>query len=112
MAAIVALMLLLVGWAVVYVLSMQEIWIGEQEIYQDVFAYDPDTGEAIEYIGQETITEQVLTLAGLKGSPNYLAAMEWFDFKKEYDPDHSIISQLNREGLVPKFPAEYEYYNI
>lgn len=111
-AAIVALILLLVGCAVVYVLSMQEIWIGEQEIYQDVFAYDPDTGEAIEYIGQETITEQVLTLAGLKGSPNYLAAMEWFAFKKEYDPDHSIISQLNREGLVPKFPAEYEYYNI
>ena len=46
-AAVIALTLLLVGCAVAYVLSMQEIKIGEQQTFQDSFAYDPDTGEAV-----------------------------------------------------------------
>ena len=58
-AAIIAMMLLLVGCAVVYVLSMKEINIGQKQTYQDVFEYDPDTGSAIAYIGQETVTEEV-----------------------------------------------------
>ena len=111
-AAIIAMMLLLVGCAIVYVLSMKEIHIGQQQTYQDVFEYDPDTGEAIAYVGQETVTEEVLTLAGIQGSRNYRAAQEWFAFKQEYDPDHSIIIQLQSEGCVPEFPAEYAAYNI
>lgn len=111
-AAVIAMMLLLVGCAVVYVLRMQEIRIGEQQTYRDIFAYDPDTGAAVEYLGQETVTEQVLTLAGMKGSPNYLAAQEWFAFKQEYDPDYSIIMELQKVGAVPEFPEEYESYNI
>ena len=111
-AAVIALTLLLVGCAVVYVLSMQEIKIGEQQTFQDSFAYDPDTGEAVAYLGQETVTQQVLTLGGIKGSTNYQAAREWFDFKQAYDPDHAIIIRLQREGAVPEFPAEYESYNI
>ena len=104
-AAIIAMMLLLVGCAIVYVLSMKEIHIGQQQTYQDVFEYDPDTGEAIAYVGQETVTEEVLTLAGIQGSRNYRAAQEWFAFKQEYDPDHSIIIELQSEGRVPEFPA-------
>ena len=111
-AAIIAMMLLLVGCAIVYVLSMKEIHIGQQQTYQDVFEYDPDTGEAIAYVGQETVTEEVLTLAGIQGSRNYQAAQEWFAFKQEYDPDHSIIIELQSEGRVPEFPAEYAAYNI
>ena len=111
-AAIIAMMLLLVGCAIVYVLSMKEIHIGQQQTYQDVFEYDPDTGEAIAYVGQETVTEEVLTLAGIQGSRNYRAAQEWFAFKQEYDPDHSIIIELQSEGRVPEFPAEYAAYNI
>ena len=100
-AAIIAMMLLLVGCAVVYILSMKEINIGQQQIHQDVFEYDPESGQAIAYLGQETVTEDVLTLAGIKGSPNYQAAQEWFSFKQEYDPDHSILYQLQKDGLVP-----------
>lgn len=111
-AAIIAMMLLLVGCAVVYMLSMKEINIGEQQTYQDVFEYDPESGQAVAYLGKEAVTEQVLTLAGIKGSPNYLAAQEWFAFKQEYDPDHSIIIELQSAGLVPEFPTEYEAYNI
>ena len=112
LAAVIAMMLLLVGCAVVYVLRMQQIHIGQQQTYQDVFAYDPDTGEAVAYLGQETITEEVLTLAGIQGSRNYQAAQEWFAFKQEYDPDHAIAIKVQSEGLVPEFPAEYAAYNI
>ena len=111
-AAIIAMLLMLVGCAVVYVLSMKEIHIGQQQTWQDVFEYDPDTGEAIAYIGQESVTEEVLTLAGIQGSRNYRAAQEWFAFKQEYDPDHSIIIELQSEGRVPEFPAEYAAYSI
>ena len=58
-AAIIALTALLVGCAVVYVLSMQEIKIGEQQTFQDSFAYDPDTGEAVAYLGQETVEHEL-----------------------------------------------------
>lgn len=111
-AAIIAMMLLLIGCAIVYVLSMKEIHIGQQQTSQDVFAYDPNTGEAVAYIGQERVTEEVLTLAGIRGSRNYQAAQEWFAFKQEYDPDHAIIIELQNTDSVPEFPAEYESYNI
>ena len=58
-AAIIALLLMLVGCAVVYVLSMQEIKLGEQEVIQDVFEYDPRTGVAVAYVGRESIRQQV-----------------------------------------------------
>lgn len=111
-AALITMLLMLVGCAVVYVLRMKEIHIGQQQTYQDVFEYDPDTGEAIAYIGQEAVTEEVLTLAGIQGSRNYRAAQEWFAFKQEYDPDHSIIIELQSTKSVPEFPAEYAAYNI
>ncbi|MBQ3193151.1 MAG: hypothetical protein IJB59_06255 [Oscillospiraceae bacterium] len=111
-AAIIAMLLMLVGCAIVYVLSMKEIHIGQQQTYQDVFEYDPDTGAAIAYIGQERVTEEVLTLAGIQGSRNYRAAQEWFAFKQEYDPDHSIIMELQNTKSIPEFPAEYASYNL
>ena len=111
-AAIVAMLAMLVGCAVAYVLSMKEMEIGQQQTYRDAFAYDPDTGEAIAYLGQETVTQQVLTLGGIKGSKNYQAAQEWFAFKQEYDPDHAIIMDLQNRKAVPEFPAEYGSYNI
>ena len=109
-AAIIALTLLLVGCAVVYVLSMKEINIGQQQAYQDVFEYDPESGQAVAYLGQETVTEEVLTLAGLKGSPNYQAAQEWFAFKQTYDPNGEIKASVWKD--LPEFPEEYAYYDI
>ena len=106
-AALIAMLLLLVGCAVAYVLSIQDMKVGEQqEIYQDFSA------DGREYLGEKTVTQQVLTLAGIKGSPSYQAAQEWFDFKQEYDPDHSIIVSLMSEGNVPDYPIEYSAYNI
>ena len=111
-AAIITMMLLLMGCAVVYMLSMKEINIGRQQTLQDVFSYDPESGQATAWLGQQAVTEEVLTLAGIQGSRNYRAAQEWFEFKQAYDPDHSIRDELQKDGLIPEFPAEYESYHL
>ena len=109
-AALIALLLMLVGCAVVYVLRMKEINIGQRQTYQDVFEYDPESGQAVAYLGQEAVTEDVLTLAGIQGSRNYQAAQEWFAFKQAYDPDGEIKASVWKD--LPQFPEEYAYYDI
>lgn len=111
-AAIIALSLLLVGCTVVYALSlsMKEIKLGEQQTAFDSFSYDPDTGLPVEYLGKETVTEQALSFAGMKDTPAFKAAQEWFDFKQAYDPDGDI--QKSVWGHEPEFPAEYNGYGL
>lgn len=105
-AALIGLMLFLMGCAWV-VMQMRDWVMGEvQESYD---SYDYDT---MEYLGKETVTKQVLTLAGLKGTSGYQAAMEWFTFKQNYDPNHVIQFELIEKGLTPEYPAEYDSYLI
>lgn len=109
-AAIIAMMLLLIGCTVVYVLSLNGIKLGDQITTRDIYEYDPNTGEALAYIGQETYTQQVLTLAGLNGTPASQAAREWYAFCEDYDPDRHI--QKSVWGNYPEFPAEYYGYGL
>ena len=109
-AAVIAMMLLLIGCAIVYVLSLDGLKLDDQTVTQDVYGYDPNGGEAIMYIGQETYTQQVLTLAGLNGTPASQAAREWYEFCKNYDPDREI--QRSVWGNYPDFPAEYNGYGL
>ena len=110
LAAIIALMLLLVGCGVMYVLSMQSLKVGQQEFAVDAFSYDPDTGLPVEYLGKEVITEQVFTAAGLQDTPANRAAQEWFDFRQSYDPDGAILHEV--WGKEPEFAPEYESYQL
>ncbi len=109
-AAVIALTLLLAGCAVVYVLSLNGIKLGDQRIEQDVYDYDPKTGEAVSYVGKETVTQQILTLAGLDDTPASRAAREWYAFLESYDPDNSIRSAA--WGNAPEFPEEYYGYGL
>ena len=104
-AAVIALTLLLVGCAVVYILNTQGLTLGHRQTEYDAFSDD-----GLEYLGKETVTEQVLTLAGLQGSPAYMAAQEWFDFQQSYDPDREIQKKV--WGNYPEFPEEYSGYNL
>lgn len=105
-AALIAMALLLVGCAAVYVLKMQDLKVGEQTGF--VYAVDGDK------ITAETVAadQQILTLGGVAGSPAYMAAKEWYDFKESYDPDHLIQVKLAQEDQLPEFPKEYDSYNI
>ena len=109
-AAIIAMMLLLVGCAVIYVLSMKEIKLGEQQVTFDVYHEDPNVGDPFAPIGQETRTQQVLTLAGVGQTPAAQAAREWYAFLENYDPDYEIKKSV--WGNEPVFPEEYKGYGL
>ena len=109
-AAVITTMLLLVGCAVVYVLSLSELKLGDQLATRDVYDYDPNSGEAVSYVGQETYTQQALTLAGLDGTPASQAAREWYAFCESYDPDGTI--QKAAWGKELELPEEYYGYGL
>ena len=76
-AAMIAMLLMLVGCAVVYVLRLQDIKIGDHTvIHQDVKETNPTE-----------IQLDVLSLQGIKDSPAYLANQEWLQFTKSYTPE-------------------------
>ena len=104
-AALIAAALLLVGCAVAYALSVGSLRIGERQVTEQRFSADSS-----EYLGEETVTQQVLTRAGIVGSPEYKAAQEWYEFRQSYDPDGAIFQEV-RENL-PAFPKEYDGYNL
>lgn len=106
-AAVIALMLTLVGCAVVYVMRMQDFQVGRQEATKPVYG---ENGWSIE--GYEAVKEQVLTLSGLEGSSGFRAAKEWYEFKRDYDPELELLVKLQEEGKLQTFPAEYDAYNI
>lgn len=103
-AAVAALTLVLAGCTIAYVMHMQDLHMGQREAFVD--SWD----ENMEYQGRETVTEQVFTLSGLKGSPAYQGALAWFDFTQSYDTDGAIQKSVWRDP--PKFPEKYDAYGI
>ena len=77
-AAVITLTLLLAGCGIAYVLRLQNLKIGKQAIPQT--QYD-DSGNQI---GETEVELDVLSMQGIKGSPNYLANQEWLAFTQSY----------------------------
>ena len=94
-AAIIALILCLVGCAVAYVLSLDEMILGTEFI-------EDRTGE--------TESRTSLSLQGYVGSPSYQAAKEWFDFLQTYDPDGAIAFSDEADNV--EFPEDYQFYHL
>lgn len=109
-AAVITTLLLLVGCAVIYVLNLKGIKLGDQTATREIYEYDPKTGEALTYVGEESYTQQVLTLAGINGTPASKAAREWYEFCENYDPDRQIQKSVWKN--YPNFPAEYAGYGL
>lgn len=96
-AAVIALTLLLVGCAVVYVLRMQDIKVGELSHYMPV---DED-GNVISSDKPQSIT--LLSFQGV-----HLDAMsEWVTFTENYDRDRSIKLEAERTGSAQEIPEQY-----
>ena len=98
-AAIISLMILLMGCAV-YILGLQDLKIGEMTTYGEIL--DSEWNVLVE----RKLTGDVLSLHGLINSPTYLAHQEWFEFEKEYSKNHEITEEEN--FYVP--PEAYEAY--
>ena len=104
-AALVALLLLLVGCAAAYVLHARAMIIGQRDSTQDVFdEYHRET------VGTRSVSQQVLTFSGLQGSPGYQAAKEWFEFLQAYDPDGTVRQQAIQSDPEAQFPDTYPAY--
>ena len=106
-AAIITVMVFMMGCAIVYALKMENLWIADSNGDKLIFG---DDGMTI--IGTESVDQQVLTLAGLKGTAGYQAAIEWYEFKQKYDPDHSVYVEISNDGKIPEFPEEYDGYSL
>lgn len=110
-AAAVALMLLLVGCGVLYVLRLQDMKIGEETVSQALPSDSPS----------ESTTLDVISLQGIQGSPTYLAAQEWLSYTQGYipsggnswdsPPEYWAYSVQNQE-MVDKLNAICEKYGI
>ena len=98
-AAIVALLLLLVGCTVVYFLRMQDMKVGEYSFYVPT-EYDED-GNVIPHETHEPIIQ-----LSLQGS-NMEALTEWKDFTNSYDQDLAIAGEADRTGSSWELPDNY-----
>lgn len=94
-AAIVAMMLLLVGCAVVYILSLQDMAFGTR------------TQEYYDGSSQEVT---LLSIQGIKGSPGYQATKEWYEWLETYDTDMAIYH--SEEAFSEDFGDDYYAYNL
>lgn len=99
-AAIIALLLMLVGCAVVYVLRLQDMSIGT-ETYTQTF---DDNGKYLEEPVERT--RDVLTLFGHSGDNIQKATAEWFAFLETYDPDGELMDNNPDHAEIPN---QYEY---
>lgn len=94
-AAIIAAMVFMMGCAIVYVLSLDDMIIGTEFIEDRTGITEPRTR---------------LSLQGYVGSPSYHAAKEWFDFLQNYDPDGAI--EFSDEADNIEFPENYQAYHL
>ena len=104
LAAVIAMLLMLVGCAVVYVLKMQDVKIGEATATRDYRLVD---GTYVE--DPHEISENILTLAGLKGSNAYQACADFYTFKDEYTTN---MEAMINEGTLPEGFFENNTYGL
>lgn len=79
-AALIAMMLLLVGCAVIYALSLQDMKVGE--FTHTIPRHLDENGNKVY---ETEVTKDILSLQGYVGTPGYLAYQEWNSFKGTHD---------------------------
>ena len=104
-AAIVALTALLVGCAVAYALSVGNLKLGTYS--HTIPRYIDAEGNKVP---ETEITRDVISLQGIAGSPNYLAAREWFEFEQGYDPEHKLLEEADNNPITVS--SDYDAYFV
>jgi len=102
-AAIVSLMILLMGSAVV-VMSLRDVKIGELTTKGDILDSQGNVLIASE------VPQEYISLHGFINSPTYMAHQEWFEFYEEYSQNHIITKEENYYIPPEKYDA-YRAYN-
>lgn len=92
-AAIIALTLVLVGCAVVYVLNLQDMIVREHTYFTSEYNED----------GEKISTEEKSSFLISLQNVHQEALAEWLEFKESYDQDNSlIVANDNNESGVPE----------
>ena len=102
-----AMAALLVGCTVAYVLSLQELKIGESTYTQRTREFSDD-GEM--HIVETEFVRSMISLQGLEGTPGFQASKEWQEYEESLDPLE--ILRLHDEGASIKPPSEYDAYGV
>ena len=97
-AALVAMMLLLMGCAIV-LMKLQEMKVGDW-----AYTYPEHAQE----MAGETVTSELISMQGFMDSPNYQASKEWSDFLKTYDPEGKLLDSEKTGSYQPSM--EYMAY--
>ena len=115
-AAVIALTLLLVGCAVIYVLSLERLIVVDHTDGM-VSALENGKSETILDGSTETlpettegpfVAEKVLSLQGYEGSPSYNALQEWLTYAAEYtiqNPELRFTSEFRRPEAYTDYPC-------
>ncbi len=103
-AALVAMMLLLVGCGVVVLMKMQDVKIADETAQREYIRQD---GIYVEV--SHTVNTSTLSLSGLKGSKAYQACADFYAFHSAFEAE---IDQMEQDGTLPKeFWDNNEYLN-
>ena len=104
-AAIIAMMLLLVGCTIAYVLSLQELKISEINVISHY-------GEDGKRQAPTEETRDVIAVRGYPGSSNQKATLEWFEFEQTYDPNLELLENENVHGIPDNYYYVYNCYTF
>lgn len=98
-AAIVSLMVLLIGCAVV-MLSLQDMALEEVPVSRPA-----DTAQESTAVTEKVFT--AISLGGYKDSKEHQATKEWYEFTQNYDPELEILFSVDEDNLG--IPAKYQH---
>ena len=115
-AAVIVLTLLLVGCAVIYVLSLERLIVVDHtnemvsalENGKSETIFDGNTETLPETTAGPFVAEKVLSLQGYEGSPSYNALQEWLTYAAEYtmqNPELRFTSEFQRPEAYTNYPC-------
>ena len=115
-AAVIALTLLLVGCAVIYVLSLEQLVVVDHtdemvsalEDGKSETIFDRNTETLPETTAGPFVAEKVLSLQGYEGSPSYNALQEWLTYAAEYtmqNPELRFTGEFQRPEAYTNYPC-------
>lgn len=94
-AAIIAAMVFMMGCAIVYVLSIEDVALGDK---------------LQEYFDGSSENVTLLSLQGIAGTPGYEASKEWYEWLETYDTDGAVYH--SDEAFSEDFGDDYYAYSI
>lgn len=116
LAALIALLLMLVGCAVIYVLSLEQLVVVDHTD-EMVSAFEDDKSESFLDGSTETlpeitpgpfVAEKVLSIQGYEGSPAYNALQEWLTYVTDYiirNPEVRFSDDFQRPEAYTNYPC-------